>query len=195
MKREKEYISPSPQLAFGNTATWSNGSVELADDSHYYNQIYLDTPAPPELKIKIECDGFTEPATKTFDLIPFVDPTGNGPLFLPFAEIDLYPEEYVVTTAVHWYNGGADGTQIFDLDITIQARVNGEWTKTYTGEASENADIRNFGRAIRAMGQGVVFKVEDFWDDNPYGEEIPETDPACGYTPQDHGQHPAAAGQ
>ena len=178
MKREPQYISPAGGvLSFGDTATWSNGSVESATGEKQYNQVYLNALALETIKINVHCEGFTEPASETFDLIAWQNPTGFGALRIPCSINDLDDDEYVVTP-VHSYKGGANGTQIFAHDITIQAMVNGEWTKTYLGTANENSDIRGFGRPVRAMATGEVLVAEDLWSDNPYGSEL--TGPAYG---------------
>jgi len=186
MFKEQKYIDPEGgELALGETATWSNGSVCLVDTTNgcpgeekRFNQVYLDTPAPEEIKINVHCEEFTEPASKTVDLIPWEDPTGDGPLILPFAANNLDDDEYIVTSARHWYNGGSNGTQIFAHDMSIQAQVDNEWTSVRAGSDPDNLaneDIRVFGRPIRAMADGEVFKVEDIFADNPYGTELTDS--------------------
>jgi murein DD-endopeptidase MepM/ murein hydrolase activator NlpD len=180
MLREQQYMRPEGGvLARGETALWCNGSVWTADEQRAYNQIYLDSPAPPRLRVNVNCDGIEEPYTQAWDLIPWTDPTGEGPLLLPFALRDLADDEYVVTDATHWFNGQEKGTQIFAHDIDIQARVDGRWTRTYSGEASENGDIRIFGRPVRAMADGDVFKVVDGNPDRAFGND--DSGPEANY--------------
>lgn len=177
MKREQQYINPEGgELNRNQTATWSNGSVCLVDtdngcpgDKKHYNQIYLDSPAPSKLKINIYCKGIAEPFSEEFELIPWTDPTGSGQLRVPFAISDLEPNEHVVTSAKHWYNGGSNGTQIYAHDITIQAFENGEWNKFKVADPKKNTDTRTFGRPVRAMATGEVLEVIDTFTDNPYG--------------------------
>lgn len=174
MERVPQYIHPEGGvLGFGDTATWSNGSVVLADETKAYNQIYLDRPAPRRLRISVHCAETDEPWSDLFDLIPW-RPVSEPALLLPFALVDLAADEYVVTSARHWYNGGHNGTQIYAHDISIQARVNGAWTRTLTGTASRNRDIRVFGRPVRAMGDGEVLEILNQGPDNPYDKELPD---------------------
>jgi len=177
MEREQQYMNPEGGvLAFGDTATWSNGSVVLANGEKAYNQIYLDRPAPQRLRISIHCAETTEPWTDQFDLIAW-RPVSERALLLPFALIDLADDEYVVTSARHWFNGEHNGTQIYAHDISIQARVNGEWSRTYTGSATANTDVRVFGRPVRAMADGEVFEVVNQGPDNPYDQELDDALP------------------
>lgn len=177
MLRVQQYIHPDGGvLARGDTATWSNGSVRLANEDKAYNQIYLDRPAPQRLRISVHCAETSEPWSDLVDLIPW-RPAGERALLLPFALIDLADDEYVVTSARHWYNGQHEGTQIYAHDISIQARVNGEWTRTYTGAATKNTDIRVFGRPIRAMADGEVFEIVNQGPDNHYDKELDDAKP------------------
>lgn len=178
MLRVPQYIEPEGGvLALRETAFWCNGTVKLPDDTKRYNQIYLDSPAPSKIRIRIDCgDDFDLPFAQDFDLIPWTDPTGDGPLRMPFSLLDMDENEYIVTDAGHGANGGADGTQIYAYDMTIEALVNGQWTNTYTGAAAvQNSDIRVFGRTIRAMADGVVEGpanvpvLENDFDDNLHG--------------------------
>lgn len=179
MRREPQYIDPSGgTIDRGETAAWSNGSVCLIDtegdcpnDEKHYNQIYLDSPAPPQLKIGIFCEGIDDPYTEVFDLIPWTDPTGFGPLRIPFAVSDLAANEYVVTRAVHWYNGGSSGTQIYAHDINIQAYEDGAWTENKVDSPTANTQTRTFGRPVRAMAHGKVLAVVDGFSDNRYGTD------------------------
>jgi len=170
MAREQEYMHPKGGvLGRGDMVTWSNGTVLTEEEEDRFNQIYLDGPAPPSLRVHIHCEGFDEPFTETFDLIRWSDPTGDGPVLLPFLLNDLDHDEYVAAQAFHYFNGRWSGTQIFAHDIGIEARVDGVWTVARTAEPpTRNEDIRIFGRPVRAMADGEVFEVEDRWRDNPY---------------------------
>jgi murein DD-endopeptidase MepM/ murein hydrolase activator NlpD len=163
MVPEKNMDPVGGKLRRGETANWFNGSWRDASDAWHHNQVYLDAPAPRRLRIAIRCEETSEAFTQTFDLLPH----RGTPLLLPFAVEDLADDEYIVTSAVHNYNGPPNGTQIFAHDISIQARINGNWTRTRTGTATTNEDIRSFGRPVRAQGDGVVHKIETgFWDND-----------------------------
>lgn len=151
---EKNMVPEDGRLAFNQTANWLNGSFSI-NDVRYYNQVYLQAPAPRQMRIHVYCDGFTHAFAKTYNLAPL---TGE-PLLLPFSREDLADDEYIVTSAEHYYNGPPNGTQIFAHDISIQAAVKGKWSVTYNGSAGENKDIRSFGRPVRAQGHGVVAAV------------------------------------
>lgn len=170
MVPEKNMNPEDGVLAFDEAATWHNGSWRETEDSlAQYNQVYLDGPAPTKMTVSVTCAGFTRNYTQTFDLIRWGDPTGDGPLLLPFVRHELDDDEYVVTSARHYYNGGNSGTQIFAYDISIQARRSGEWSRNRVANATKNGDSRVFGRAVRGMGDGEVIDViEGFWD-NEFG--------------------------
>lgn len=189
MVPEKNMWPSDGTIAHGDTAIWHNGSWRLSEtDDWEFNQIYLDGPAPARVTILVTCEDFTEPYSQSFDLIRWENPTGEHPLLMPFARHELAEDEYIVTSARHGYNGSSAGTQIYAYDISIQARVNGTWSRSYTGTATKNTDIRIFGRAIRGMGNGEVVEVErgfgpgplhsteeGFWD-NDYGTERAKDD-------------------
>lgn len=173
-------------IAAETTATWSNGVVDLDTsedgEEHVRNEVYLPTPAPPRIEIQVRCEGYTDPAKLSMDLVPYVRPTGMGALRLPMARADLDRGEYLVTSARHWANGGAGGTQIYAHDIGVQARVNGVWTQLHDGvTSSANADYRIWGKPLRALADGVVVSCEDQHPDNVFpGAERPEGVPGTG---------------
>lgn len=165
-------------IAPGTTAVWSNGVVDLdtseAGENKKRNEVYLNAPAPAKVKVSLTFARFSDPVTVTMDLIPFTNPTGSGAFLLPFSTVDLDRGEYVVTSAQHWANGGAGGTQIFAHDISVQARVNGSWTKLVPGgDSKKNEDYRIWGKPVRAMADGSVISFANDFDDNPVpGEKL-----------------------
>jgi hypothetical protein len=166
---EKNMTPEDGRLANGQTASWYNGSWrENDDDGWQQNQVYLDGPVPKQMTIKVVCAGFTEPYSQTFELIRWGNPTGDGPLLLPFARHELDDDEYVVTSAVHGYNGVPGGTQLYAYDISIQARLNGEWSRNRVANPTKNTDSRIFGRPLRAMGHGEVIAIDDGFGPGPY---------------------------
>lgn len=155
----------------GQTATWSNGRVDLdpseeVEDFHE-NMVYLAGKLPAQVRVHVVCSGFADAATTTLDLAPYTRPTPEVAFLLPFASGDLRDGEFVVTSAWHWANGGAWGTQIFAHDVTIQAVEDGKWSETLPGEdGSENAHYRIWDKPIRAMADGVVDSWRATMDDN-----------------------------
>jgi Peptidase family M23 len=177
MARERENMKPwGGVLTEGETATWCNGSVKLGSGEKHSNQIYLDSPPPPRLRVKIYCRETAEPFTQSWELIPCTDPTGDGPLLLPFALEDLADDEYVVTDATHWFNGEETGTQIYAHDIFIHARHGGEWTGSRVRKAKTNSDVRVFGRPVRAIADGEVIDIEIGHRDNYLNKELPDAE-------------------
>jgi murein DD-endopeptidase MepM/ murein hydrolase activator NlpD len=181
---EGEQLAIRPEggvIAPGESAKWSNGRVVMENEESVRNEVYLDAPAPPQITVKVECAGFSQPATKTMDLIPYSDPTGEGPVIMPFAASNLESGEYVVTSAVHYYNGGENGTQIFAHDISIQVQDNGDWTRLHPNtQNTEVSDHRIYGKPVRAMAEGKILQVADEWEDTPIGGEREENVPVEG---------------
>ncbi len=152
----------------GQTATWSNGLVDLDPDPDVKNivsnVIYLQAPAPPQVTAGVSCNGFSSPASVTLDLAPYISPTPAGAFLFPFSATDLVKGEYAVTSAKHWANGGAAGTQIFAHDISIQAYdpQTNAWSQLKAGGSKmNNQDYRIWGKPVRAVADGVV---EDWVD-------------------------------
>lgn len=170
----------------GTTATWSNGVVDLdvseEGENSIRNDVYLPTPVPSSISIKVSCDGYSEPKKVTMDLIPYVDPTGFGALRMPISKVDLDEGEYLVTSAKHWANGGANGTQIYAHDIGVQKKLNGEWTSLHDGVTkANNSDYRIWGKPLRAVANGVVESCDDHYENNAFpGAERPEGTPGVG---------------
>lgn len=165
-------------IAAGTTAVWSNGVVDLdtseAGENKVRNEVYLNAPAPTRVKVSLSFARFSDPVTVTMDLIPFTNATGNGALLLPFTAGDMDRGEYLVTSAQHWANGGAGGTQIFAHDIDVQARVDGSWSKLLPGkDNTKNEHYRIWGKPVRAMADGTVMSFANNFDDNPVpGEKL-----------------------
>ena len=69
----------------GETATWSNGVVNLSSDPNVSEQRlerrYLPAPAPPQIKVSVSCSGFSSPASVTLDLAPYISPPPRPALF------------------------------------------------------------------------------------------------------------------
>jgi hypothetical protein len=166
------------RIPAGQAVRWSNGVVDLdtseAGENKIRNEVYLDAPAPPKLKISVSCENFSDPVTVTMDLAPYEDPTGEGAFIMPFAPYDLDSGEYIITSARHWANGGPNGAQIYAHDIGIQAKVDGSWTTVKAGESSTtNEGRRIFGKPVRAMADGNVLS----WKSDTPENEAPGKKP------------------
>ena len=171
MGREQAMMDPEGGLLVpGGTVTWCNGSYTDEQGEKRYNQVYLDSPAPRRIAINVHCSGFTRPHTQVFDLMPW-RPDAEQCFLMPFSVDDLGDDEYIDASARHWFNGGARGLQAYGHDMKILARVDGEWTSKRNGTATQNSDIRVFGRKVRAMADGIVIKVVDGHPDNDYGTQ------------------------
>jgi murein DD-endopeptidase MepM/ murein hydrolase activator NlpD len=172
----------------GATSQWTNGRVILSNGDAVHNEVYLDAPAPPQIRVNVHCRGFSE--FVTMDLVRYSDPTGDGAFLFPFAGEDLDEGEYVVAEAVHKYRGGPSGSQIFAHDMFIQSQAQGDWSSYYDlRNKDDNEDVRIFGKPVRAMADGVVFGVDTGvnhgfprgYPDNPLGaDDRPEGVPVGG---------------
>jgi murein DD-endopeptidase MepM/ murein hydrolase activator NlpD len=155
----------------GQTATWSNGVVDLDPDpkvtDNVWNVVFVPAPAPPQITVSVSCNGYASPANATLELAPCTSPTPNGAFLLPYQAADLDEGEYVVTSAYHWANGGAPGGQIFAHDISIRrydAQIN-SWSQLENGGSlMNNEDYRIWNMPVRAMADGIV---EEWKDDMP----------------------------
>ncbi len=170
----------------GTTATWSNGVVDLdvskAGENHHRNEVYLPLPLPQSIVIKVSCHGFASPKTLSMDLVAYTKPASGAALRLPMSQFDLDDGEYLVTSARHWANGGANGTQIYAHDISVQKRVRGDWTQLNDGATkSSNADYRIWGKRLRAVADGIVEEFADHYENNATpGAARPEGTPGSG---------------
>ncbi|HEX8652909.1 MAG TPA: M23 family metallopeptidase [Pyrinomonadaceae bacterium] len=151
------------RIAPGVTAVWSNGRV-----GQDRNEVYLDAPAPPRIAVDLIFEENPTPFNVTLGLIPYTDPTGRGALILPFAPYELRNGEYLVTSALHLFNGGASGTQIFAHDIGIEAKVGGSWSSLLPEtNGSQREHYRIWGKPVRAVADGQVLSWENDVEDNP----------------------------
>jgi hypothetical protein len=154
------------------TVSWSNGLVDLDPDPEisnlYNNSVFLLAPGPANVTIHLTCQGYSEDFTVTNDLVPHKSPTRVGSYLFPYSNTDLKYNEYFITSAVHWANGGSSGPQIFAHDIGVvgfdpQAQ---QWSQTFGASYSNNEDYRIWGKPVRAIADGDVISSRDTMDDN-----------------------------
>lgn len=163
----------------GSYSVWSNGVIPDTSDS---NAVYLPQPAPPQVRVEVSCTGFSDPATITLDLVPYTSPTPAGALLFPIAASDLDLGSYPVTSAQHWANGGANGTQIFAHDVVVMGidPDSGAWTSLKPGspDKTKNDSYRGYGKKILAMADGTMLAIQDGIDDNAVAGSFPSPTPA-----------------
>ncbi|WP_257461827.1 M23 family metallopeptidase [Archangium lipolyticum] len=160
-------------LDAGETATWSNGMVDLDPDPDVKNiinnSVYLTGAAPSQVKVEVTCKDFSEPATVTLSLAAHQSPVAGEAYRFPYAAGELRDDEYYQTSAVHWANGGAGGTQIFAHDIGVvgwDSKAK-KWSGLLPGgDRLKNEDYRIWNKPIRAMADGTVEAWSDGMEDN-----------------------------
>ena len=169
---------PSATIHPGITATWSNGAVSLDENTQISNAVYLNAPAPPKVEVHISCSGFSAPATITLDLAPYNHPTTDGGFLFIYSASDLRDGELIFTSAQHWANGGASGTQIFAHDISIKAKDGGDWNRLLPGKSGDkNEHYRVWGKPVRAVADGLVADFFDGMESNTKLGEFPKPTP------------------
>lgn len=169
----------------GETLTWSNGRVDLDPDpdvdSFVNNSVYVDSPAPTRVKVAVSCKDFSDPATVTMALAAHKSPTPQGAYLFPYASGELRASEYYETSAVHWANGGPNGTQIFAHDIGCVGYDTSakKWSGVLPGGSSKkNEDYRIWNKPVRAVADGTVEDWADGMDDNTVLGEFPDPTPS-----------------
>jgi hypothetical protein len=154
------------------TVSWSNGLVDLDPDPEisdlYNNSVFLLAPAPTTVTINLTCQGYTEDFTITKDLVRHRSPTRAGSYLFPYSNTDLKYNEYFITSAVHWANGGSSGPQIFAHDIGVVGfdPQSQQWSQTFGTSYSNNEDYRIWGKPVRAIADGDVISYRDTMDNN-----------------------------
>ncbi|WP_445250747.1 peptidoglycan DD-metalloendopeptidase family protein [Microcoleus sp. OTE_8_concoct_300] len=167
----------------GNSALWSNGVVKLDNNTMASNVVYLPAPGPSKVTVSVSCSDFSSPATITIDLAPHKSPTPQGAYLFPFSASDLRVGEYFVTSAQHWANGGANGSQILAHDIGVQALNpdNNKWSDLLPGQSgTKNEDYRIWGKPVRAVADGTVEEWHDGMENNTTLGKFPDPTPNPG---------------
>jgi hypothetical protein len=157
----------------GEAAFWSNGIVDLDPDpnkkNNVNNSVYLTGAAPSQVKVEVTCKDFSDPATVTLQLAAHESPVPEAAYRFPYAAGELRTDEYYATDAVHWANGGSQGTQIFAHDIGVigwDSKAK-KWSSLLPdGDKMKNEDWRIWNKPIRAVADGTVEDWDDGMDDN-----------------------------
>lgn len=153
----------------GQSAWWSSGVVGVPNTKESkYNAVYHDLPAPAGVRIHLQFAGYTQEIAITAPLVRHEAPVAGKGYRFPFSARDLAPGEWFTTSARHWANGGASGTQIFAHDISVVGvRADGSFSRLVeNGRDDRNADYRIHGLPVRAMADGVVIDVDDGMAEN-----------------------------
>jgi len=159
-------------IGHGKTVAWSNGIVDLDPDPEisdpYNNSVFLLAPGPTNVTINLTCQGYSDDFTITKDLVPHKSPTRVGSYLFPYSSVDLKPNEFFITSAVHWANGGSSGPQIFAHDIGVAGfdPQSQQWSATFGTSYSNNEDYRIWGKPVRAIAYGDVVSFRDTMDNN-----------------------------
>src|SRR4029077_15225008 len=127
------------------------------------------------------CAGFSQPATVALPLVPHKSTTPQGSYFFPYHAGDLRFAEYYVGSAMHWANGGANGTQIFAHDFGCEGydTVKQTWSRILPGKSgSANPDYRIYGKPIHALADGTVLAWHDGMDENAVLGQFPKPTPS-----------------
>lgn len=176
----------------GQTATWSNGVVNLTDDDdpeQAFNHEVFSGSVPPKISIHIKCEDYSTVVEKDFDLVRYKEPTVEGAFLFPFSVADLKSGEYFVTKGEHWANGGAWGLQIYALDISLQGTDDGALSSLKAGisKATKNSDFRIWEIPIRAVADGTIEEAFDDSPNNKYTGDFPDSPPTANHVWIKHG--------
>ena len=150
---------PGFDIPAGHSQFWANGVVNNSAN----NEIFLPAPAPPKVTVAVTCKNFSSPASITLELSPYKTTASPAGFLFPFHQSDFRIGEYIVTSAIHWADGG-NGTQINAHDIGVQAfdANSHQWSQILPGtDGSKNEHWRIWGKPVRAAADGTVVAVVD----------------------------------
>ena len=150
---------PGFDIPAGHSQFWANGVVNNSAN----NEIFLPAPAPPKVTVAVTCKNFSSPASITLELSPYKTTASPAGFLFPFHQSDFRIGEYIVTSAIHWADGG-NGTQINAHDIGVQAFDSNthQWSQILPGtDGSKNEHWRIWGKPVRAAADGTVVAVVD----------------------------------
>ncbi|WP_027343517.1 M23 family metallopeptidase [Hamadaea tsunoensis] len=156
-------ITLADPIAPGEVREWTNVDWLGADQMFHSNEIYLATLPSATVRVEISADGYTEAATKTWELVAY--PVGRP---VPFAAKDLRQDEYASAVGRN-SSGGADGGRVWAYQIGLTGYASGEWSDLLPGtDGTQNADFRAWNMPVRAVADGVVIRVANDVYENPH---------------------------
>jgi hypothetical protein len=149
------------RIAAGATLRW--WFPQPADD------VLFKLPAPTGIRLACRCDGFDKAREFSFPLAAHVSPVSGGAYLFPSQRADLELGEFwAVNGCIHGM--GAEGSQSFGYDMGVWGvdHDNGAYSWLHPGRnGKHNADHRIFGKAVRAMADGIVLEAIADCPDNP----------------------------
>jgi hypothetical protein len=162
----------------GQSKTWSNGTVTLANNVKIKNQVYLPVPVPATVTVRVYLTGYLFPSEVTLTLTPY-----QKAHRLPIDVQDLRPGEVLNAQGDHWANGGVGGSQIYAHDVGVVGWDGAAWSGLLPGtDDTKNEHYRCWDLPVRAVADGVVSFAADGLIDNaaPGAFPVPTPDPVGG---------------
>jgi hypothetical protein len=147
------------------------------------DNIILPVPAPGAIKLSLNCDNFSDPATLDVSLAQYESPADGGGYAFPGKVEDIKQGEFWSgVSAQHGAAGG--GTQLYAYDLLMRAYDSGNnnWPTCRPGtDVSKNENYYIWGKPIYAMADGVVVQFLDGVAPNtPPGLPSPTPNPVEG---------------
>ncbi len=176
-------LDGSLNLAAGASSLWSNGAIA----GGLTNAIYLTGTPPPQIRIDITAKYFTDPATLTLPLAPHNSPVAGGAYRFIFATGDLRASEFMQTSAVHWANGSAGGTQIFAHDISAVGwdQPTHTWSETLPGtDSKKECGLPHLGQVGEGGGRRYRCLLDRHYGGEHGAGQVPDADSQACYGKQ-----------
>jgi hypothetical protein len=151
----------------GSAPTWGlrqiNQMVNSGDTLLWWAQnpsddMLFDLPGPDQIQLKIWADGFSEPKSFTYKLVPHRSPVSEGAYLFPAKAADLaFGEFWSINGCIH--GTGDEGSQSFGYDMGVMGvdPETGLFSDNIPGtDGTANLHKRIFGKPIYAMADGIV---------------------------------------
>jgi len=133
------------------------------------NNMLIPNPAPPQIKLKLFANTFSDAASITLPLKAHLSPVSGGSYEFPAKPGDLRVGEY--WSGVSAKHGAAgDGGQLFayDLGVVWFDKAANQWTDKLPGkDGSKNEHFRIWGKPLYAMADGTVVQFRTDIPTNP----------------------------